>query len=168
VCWFITVGVPDRHRGALELAIETRRDLFFSAAEGADAAAFPPGSRCVLVTVGGCSCDLYRDPLASPSLDLAKERARLARKGWPPAKIERALGEKQHSAERPVPPRSAMAAFDDFLAGVCREAGAVQVLARFKGGQEPADAPATGTMKLASFISDGFPRDTVVTVRATH
>jgi hypothetical protein len=133
---------------------------------------FPRGASCVLVTCGGCSCALVEHDGKRRQPDHDAERARLARRGWSTAKIERALAAKAESASRPVERRGddGVIAFLQLVGHAVRECGALQVLAHFyKKGSLDAKAvelAAAVSMTLAEFERAPVPEDTLVTIRA--
>ena len=169
MCWFVTVAVSAAHRAVIERASHARHDLVFAWPVSTPTAdAFPLGSCCVEVTHGWCSCDLYSAPRASSDEELERERARLTRKGWSQSKVERALQSKAESAARPTKSRTSRAAFHDFLAAVTREAGEAVVFAHFYSGNQHTEAigsPPAAFISLPALAEDGFPPDTIVTVR---
>ena len=61
---------------------------------------FPQGDQLFQVTSGGCSCDFVIRSELSRDEQYARLRARYQRKGWSPAKIERALADWEIAHER--------------------------------------------------------------------
>ena len=93
MCYFVTIGVPERHAGRI-------RDTFsrgYQLDETKNAsvlAAFPQNYAARLVTSGMCSCGLYARP-RSPLSGNREQRLRrkYAKRGWSEAKIARAIAE---------------------------------------------------------------------------
>ena len=61
MCYFITIGVPTRHRQLVE-ALQKGRFRVDPAANPSVARLFPPDDALFTLTYGGCSCDLYAEP----------------------------------------------------------------------------------------------------------
>lgn len=173
MCWFITAAIPGQSAAAIRNAARDcpARVSLWPLGDTPTTALFAPGSACVAVIRGNCSCDLADFDRSSARLDVERERARLARRGWSAARIERVIAEKMESAARQRGHSRAdtVTGFRQLVALAVREAGAVQLFAHFHQGDpgiEAVDAKAATAMPLATFERDGFPPDTLVTVRA--
>ncbi|WP_296595394.1 hypothetical protein [Phenylobacterium sp.] len=105
MCHFVTLVVSTDDAAAVE-AVMARHGR---AAEPIDnpsvAKAMIPGERQFLTTRGHCDCGTVLARRCETADDtearLAKEAARLARKGWSPTKIARARDDRRRAADRP-------------------------------------------------------------------
>jgi hypothetical protein len=93
MCYFITLAVPKRH--AAFVAEAAPRGLsVWPWPDRSLQASLPDGYVTFYITNGHCSCDLYRTRRhdASPPRDEHLRRT-YAKRGWSPAKIERAVAQ---------------------------------------------------------------------------
>ncbi len=170
MCYFVTVGVPEARREAVEdlakgregFAVHVVRNRFLIEQ-------FAPGNVLFYVTHGGCSCDLVAEPTGiSDAEEEARQRERYRRKGWSEAKIARALesrGEKKRHA-RPDDPRPR---FVDAIRQWVVSIGQVRLLAHSYSGSvddEQLERFGQTTVTLAEFLRDEgtFPADTLVDI----
>jgi hypothetical protein len=171
VCWFVTLAVPSSSLADAKSVCELhRRGLQFNWLKSTPTTSvFPEATSCVQVTHGWCSCDIYSAPQKDSEDLIAKDRARLVNKGWSAAKVQRALASKAQSAIRPTAKSAAEADFRKFVAAIVREIGLAHLFAHMYSGDQHAEVvrpSATITLPLPSFASNGFPPDTVTTIRA--
>lgn len=166
MCWFITIGIPATARDALARNPVSRCRLALTPQTATPTTAlFPSGLSCVLVTRGGCACEL----VAKTSDDAAAIdalRARGIRAGWSAAKIARAIDGRRVGEPRLS---EAAVAFRQFVAELVRETGTVWLFAHFHAGNPETDAVeamAAAVLNVDEFVRAGFPADTLVTVRA--
>ena len=101
MCVLITVGVSGLHG---DVTAPFRAFGFTTQpAVNPTSAAMPKNAIRIDVTAGGCSCALYQGDTPDPA-DAESERLRIvrkyARKGWSQAKIDRALGSRDHSSQQ--------------------------------------------------------------------
>jgi hypothetical protein len=168
MCWFITIGVPAR----IAQTIGTHAHGIDLAPFGGSptAALFPAGLSCVVATRGGCSCDLMEFPASRSTLDEVKERARLARRGWPSAKIERAIASKRDSLSRPQEPQSdsGAVALRELVADLVRASGSVHLFTTMYSGNihtEAVEVCGTAALTLAAFEQSMLEPSTLTVVR---
>ena len=150
MCRFLFLGLPARHHDRLRAELANVDVQLAPTANARVRAAFPPGDAVLVVTNGGCSCDLSDSPAAR--FDADAERAKLLAKAWSPAKIERAV-----AGRRPLPdPR--FVAFRDALARVVRAVGGARVLVLdVRGDVERAavDDPPRAALSLDAHLARG-------------
>jgi hypothetical protein len=171
MCWFITIGASARVLSAVGTCVH---GITLTPASGSPTSAlFPPDLACVWVTRHGCSCGLMGFPASRLKFDEVKERARLARRGWSAAKIERAIASKEERVSRPVEPESGegAAAFRGLVADLVRAGGSVHLLAHFYAGSIATEAVAVEAVAertLAEFEQSMLGASTLTTVRANE
>ena len=68
MCYFITIGVPARHRQLVE-ALQKGRFRVDRSSNPSVARLFPPDDALFTLTRGGCSCDLYTEPRSTIAED---------------------------------------------------------------------------------------------------
>ena len=139
MCYFITIGVPERHAHRIRDAF-SRGYQRHETKSASVLAAFPPHYTARLVTSGVCSCGLYARP-RSPRSGNREQRLRqkYAKRGWSDAKIERALaGAVPHDPIATSVSGLAPAVLDG-LQALCDSAGeAAAVVHWYRGDTETA------------------------------
>jgi len=143
-------------------------DLAVAANENPTVARRFPGeyAAVVVVTHGGCSCDLVGS--RGSRFDEAREREKLQRKGWSGAKIERAIAGKRPQGKR-------ITVETAFRAKVSEEAqlsGDLYVYAHaFKGDITSEDVSSAhedeSTPLVLDAVPEAWPLDRLVRVRST-
>jgi hypothetical protein len=103
MCTFLTVGVPPSRQAPLERALRAAGLHVERQPNPAVAALFPAGRSLLLVTHGGCSCDLV-----PPSVK--EETPTLAKRGLTKGQLARALEQRRRNAPRERPERRALVA----------------------------------------------------------
>ena len=139
MCYFVTIGVPERHAGRI-------RDTFsrgYQLDETKNAsvlAAFPADYAARLVTSGMCSCDLYARPRSPLSGDREQRlRRKYARRGWSEAKIERAIAEAGVEEQVATSFSGLAPVVVEGLQSLCASAGEAAVVVHwYKGDTETA------------------------------
>ena len=102
MCYFVTVGVNEDNASWLLDSIP-RGMAIYPYANKSITKHLPKSYRTYVITSGMCSCDLFRRSFEnSPSAEEHTDRLRLKyeKKGWTPAKIQRAID--QSSATQPL------------------------------------------------------------------
>lgn len=168
MCWFITIGVPARI--ASTIAARSHGIDLMPFDDSPTTSLFPAGLSCFVATHGGCSCDLMEFPASERRFDEAKARARLARRGWPDAKIDRAVASKRESLSRPVEPKrgTGVAALRELIADLVRASGRVYLLAHIYSGNihsEAAEVCARMELTLVEFEQTMLEESTMTSVR---
>ena len=170
MCWFITVGVGRAVRETFENIAKAHSLQLTHLSRTPTTGVFPAGASCIEVTQGGCSCNLYS---ASPKpgqaeVQLARARQRMERMGWSSSKIQRALDAKSTAESRAGSSRESADVFKRFVAEVVAACGSVDLFAHFYSGsqhEQDVGSPDAAALSLRNFLEDGFPPDTVTTVR---
>lgn len=150
MCYFVTIGVPERHRQRLAAVAREHTLLDVSASANPSVARqFPAGDALCTVTQGGCSCRLYAD--AGTKTDAEQEAARRAqyrRRGWSEAKISRALESSRRS--RAAPDVDARAVFRELVAAIVDTTGHVRLFAHlYAHGVDTEDVGPAARLTLA-------------------
>jgi len=137
MCVFITLAVPARHAALVKQM--AGRD-FSIRPQLNETIAKHVGDRATFVmTVGGCSCDLYASESNARAVAVAKERDAAQRKyaklGWSAAKIERALAARHTSADRAREFTGLRQDARDLIAGIAEAVGEVGLLVHDYAGK---------------------------------
>lgn len=91
MCYFLTLGVPDSSVGLLRVKFGRGFELL-PTSNPSICRVLPASFRTLLLTSGMCSCDLYAKPGGRPpEMSAEAQMARYRKRGWPGAKIERAV-----------------------------------------------------------------------------
>jgi hypothetical protein len=106
MCHFITLVVPTTDDAAVRALMARHGRAADPIQNPSVARVLEPGERQYLTTPGHCDCGTVlarRHERSSKDLadDLAKEAAKLKRKGWSEAKIARALDDRRKAADKP-------------------------------------------------------------------
>jgi hypothetical protein len=142
MCYFVFLGVSAPHELTLIERLTKAGFEVHSTSNSSVRKAFPRTDTICVVTRGGCSCDIFGEPSA-PRFDEEVELAKYRKKGWSPAKIERAI-----MGRRPRE-RSHFAAFRDTLIELVPSLGAVRLLAHVVSGSvETAEVIVRGHQQL--------------------
>lgn len=166
MCYFVTVAVPAKR----ESALGHFRDAGYALRSCANrqlAAAFPGGFKLFEVTHGGCSCGLYAAAIQRPTEEGV--RAKYAKKGWSPARIERAVASKRHSG-RLGDGTPLFKAFLEAVRGAATDAKRLVLFAHWYSGgtdSEVFGSLDSSAFSVAEFIESGgvYPHDTIVDIR---
>jgi len=174
MCVLITVGVS----GLRGDATAPFRAFGFTTqpAVNPTSAAMPKNAVRFDVTAGGCSCALYNGDTPDP-VDAESERLRIARKyvrkGWSQAKIDRALGSRDHSSQSELPgPRDLSenhaGQFAAAIESLTKQGARVTLLAHsFKRSfAEPFEISGATELPLDHYLKSHhyFPEDMLVTL----
>jgi hypothetical protein len=103
MCHFVTLVAPTEDVAAVRAVMRDHgRDA--QPVEGRSLArVLRPGERQYLTCRGGCDCGTVLATCEPASeADEAREAAKLARKGWSPARIDRVLAERRKAKARPT------------------------------------------------------------------
>jgi hypothetical protein len=128
---------------------------------------FPPSDVVFFLTHGGCSCDLYSEPVETTAEeDEAADRARYRRKGWSQSKIDRAIEAK---AKPHAGPHEDRQRFCDAISLVVQRLGRVRLLAhQYEGRIDTEDVGPADSLRMALALfarqRGAFPLDTLVEV----
>ena len=131
---------------------------------------FPGGTSSFEVTQGGCSCDIYSAPVASPDNEAQRVRARLVKRGWSHAKVERAVLESTTAGSRKsslTSNNAARGAFGELIRLLVSRTDRVYLIAHwYSGSEDPPDLEGLGEeVALDELLRTGFSPDKLVTVR---
>lgn len=166
MCYFITIGVPARHRQLVE-ALQKGRFRVDRSSNPSVARLFPPDDALFTLIDGHCSCALYiQDESTTAEADEGKARARYQRQGWSEAKISRAL-EAKRQARSANQRDDHRAEFCERIAGVVEAIGRVRLFVHMYSGDidsENIGTTAHVTIRLDDFVQrqGAFQVDTVV------
>src|SRR5688500_13389005 len=166
MCYFITIGVPARHRQLVEALQKGRfrADPHFNLSV---AQLFTSDDALFTLTDGHCSCALYiRDESTTAEADEGKARARYQRQGWSEAKISRAL-EAKRQARTATQRDDKRGKFCERIAGVVEAIGRVRLFVHMYSGDIDSENVGTAahvTIRLADCVQQqgAFQGDTVV------
>ena len=171
MCYFVTLGIAESGLAAVEAFGRERYGLSFTPAKNPFVAhLFPNTDTLFYVTHGGCSCDLYSNPVHEETPKQTEDHAaRYRRKGWSEAKIQRALADREKPRSRPRR-EDYHSKFCDTVVDLVEKVGSVRVFAHMYAGR--VDTEAVGSfgrriMPLQEFHSSGgmFAEDTLFEVR---
>jgi len=170
VCSYITIGLPISARHLLARARERQGLLQVTIWDSSPTTkVFGSGYICATITHGGCSCDLvYRAPLDTDAV-LAKQRARLQKKGLSETKIQQALDAKAHALTTPEPSSQARGAFADVLSMLVENTVGVRLFSHYYSGNihtEAVPLPGRASVSVETLKSAGMPEDTLLSVTA--
>jgi hypothetical protein len=170
VCWYITIGLPTSACHLFQRAREQQRLLRISLWDASPTTGlFSSGYVCATITYGGCSCDLVHRAPVNPADVLAKQRARLRKKGLSEAKIQQALDAKAHAVTKPEPTSQAKDAFVALLSMFVENTAGVRIFSHYYSGNintEAVPLPSLATVSLETLKFAGIPEDTLVNVTA--
>jgi hypothetical protein len=170
VCSYITIGLPISARHLLERAREQQGLLQVSIWDSSPTTkVFGSGYVCATITHGGCSCDLvFRAPVDTDDV-LAKQRARLRKKGLSETKIQQALDAKAYALTKPEPSSLARDALAAMLSMLVENTAGVRLFSHFYSGNintEAVPRPGAATVSVETLKSEGMPEDTLLSVTA--
>lgn len=169
MCWFVTIGVPQGSRHLLERAQGEHRFLdFWFTGPTPTTDLFGPGQACAQVSRGGCSCSLVLEPAPDVEDLIEKQRVRLRKKGLGEARIERALQDKASALAGRARAAADTALLNALVASLARASADARLYRHYYSDSQNTAAvplPATATISLRELESNGFPADTLVTVR---
>jgi hypothetical protein len=162
MCYFVFVGVPERHHGLLaELFAAARFDVHPTSNLTVHRI-FPDADAIFTVCHGGCSCDVYarRDQ----ALADAAMRTKYEKKGWSASKIEKALRSRR-SPEKPQ-----VEAFGNSFASLVKAVGSARLFAHSFAGNVETEEVVTdkrSTLTLSTYLEHGgaYPVDVVHDIR---
>lgn len=139
MCYFVTIGVPERHAGRIREAFSRGYQLD-ETKNASVLAAFPPHCAARLLTSGMCSCDLYARPRSPLSGDREQRlRRKYAKRGWSEAKIERAIAEAGVEEQVAMSFSGLAPAVVEGLQALCASAGKAAVVVHwYRGDTETA------------------------------
>ncbi len=136
MCYFITVAATadkaealrNVRKGGIEASPYTNRHL---------SRQLPEGCQTFALTSGGCSCDLYAggsDNDEPDRGDLTRLRKKYEKKGWPEAKIERAIGNPEHRLRQRQPFVGLRPDVRSLLADIVEQCGELAIVIHFYSG----------------------------------
>lgn len=139
MCYFVTIGVPEKHAHRIREAFS--RGYHLDETKNASVlAAFPPNYAARLVTSGMCSCDLYARP-RSPLSGNREQRLRrkYSKRGWSEAKIDRAIAEAGVEEQAAMSFSGLAPVVIEGLQALCESAGEAAVVVHwYRGDTETA------------------------------
>ncbi len=159
MCFFLTAGVRPENPNLLEPFREAGFQIQRSSNRDV-LSALGPGVAAFYVTNGMCSCDFY----SSPKAQRDRLRSKYKRKGWPAAKIERALRDHDRATKG--------SAREAFVEAFCRVAGSANqacVFGHWYSGlidSEDLPAPRRSQLSVVEYQARGgvFPEDEIIVV----
>ena len=164
MCIFIAVSVAG-YRGDAARAFRERK-LVAGPLAAEFGAPLPQDGSTLSVTDGHCACGLFAGTPGPQQFDADDERRRYQRKGWSPAKIERAIEAKRLAHTRPASANEHADAFTAAVGELATSRARVTLLA----SNSDSSFHVTGKMQLAlgDFLASGgaFPQNTLVTIAA--
>lgn len=146
MCYLVTVGTSGSQADVEGLVGLNSRLVVHPSKNLSLRSLFPQGDRLFQVTSGGCSCDLViRSNELSRDEQCARLRARYQRKGWSPAKIERALADWEIAHERQTQHQAApQAELCALLRAMTSKPGGLRVLIHFYSGHFDSELVTSG------------------------
>jgi len=94
MCYFITIGIPESKAGDLEE--QARPGMSAWRCENSHIMAhLDAGFQGYVLTIGMCSCDLYRSPTDDETMEdtIRRLQEKYRKKGWTEAKVQRAIAD---------------------------------------------------------------------------
>lgn len=163
MCYFVFIGVPARHREAVESVFAAIQCDIGEVSNPSVRALFPPRVDVVTVTHRGCSCDLVAT--RSATFDEGAERRRYRKKGWSASKIEAAIRGKRPRE------RAVFASFRRAVVDFARTTGPIHLLTHiFEGDIRYEEVPAcrSVTMTIDDYLDRGgaYDVDTLILLQA--
>ena len=164
MCWLIFAGVS----GYRSDPVAAFRARGFTAELSRNPACGQMGTAAVFeVTDGHCACSLYLPAQRYVGENTQLMRLRYRRKGWPDARIERAIKARCAAAEKRAS-RADRSRLPSMVAELVEGGAEVSLLAHFFEGsfQEPFSVQSRRKLLLAEFMENGgtFPEDELTVI----
>ena len=166
MCYFITVGVAEKHADVLRQQLSGTFGV--APVSNESILKFLPADHQTFNLGGMCSCHLYTKSRSEP-LEAGKLRSKYKKKGWSEDKINRAIADKLSAQKESF--KGLRPDLREQLSNIAADVGRLSVVAHFySGGVESEAVPIMGR-KIVSRDSlvtdeDAIPEDTLVEVVA--